>query len=128
MYKRQINPPPSIPDTCTDSSILGPKIANGIQIFPGSVSLYRGDELVGGIGISGDGIDQDDLIAFYGVSRRGLDFAGHTDIGDAVLGFNAPIELRADNIQPTEGTRLRYVSCPEAPFRGSNEQNVCDKL
>ena len=32
-----------------------PNLPNGIQIFPGSVSLYKNGELVGGIGISGDG-------------------------------------------------------------------------
>ena len=33
------------------------RLANGIQIFPGSVPVYRGNVLVGGIGVSGDGID-----------------------------------------------------------------------
>ena len=27
-----------------------------------------------------------------------------------------------------EGTRLRYVNCPQAPFNGSNDQNVCAGL
>src|SRR5207244_9524967 len=39
-----------------------PNLPNGIQIFPGSVPLYKNGVLVGGIGISGDGVDQDDLI------------------------------------------------------------------
>jgi hypothetical protein len=26
------------------------------------------------------------------------------------------------------GTRLRYVQCPQAPFNGSTEQNVCAGL
>lgn len=121
--------PSVLPDTCTDSSALGVRLANGMQIFPGAVPLFRGDTLIGAIGISGDGIDQDDLIAFYGASRRGLDFAGHQDVGDAVLGFNAPIAARADNIELyPPNTRLRYVNCPEAPFIGSEEQNVCDGL
>src|SRR3546814_10505940 len=37
------------------------RLQNGIQIFPGSVPIYRGGRLVGGIGVSGDGIDQDDM-------------------------------------------------------------------
>lgn len=124
------NPPASVTDTCTDQDVLGSRLANGIQIFPGSVPLYRGTTLIGGIGISGDGVDQDDLIAFYGVSRLGLDYAGHTDVGDAAYGFNAPPEIRADNIEPgsAPGTRLRFVNCPEGPFRGSNEQKVCNGL
>jgi uncharacterized protein GlcG (DUF336 family) len=117
----------TVPDSCTPA--FNSRIANGIQIFPGSVPLYRGSTLVGGIGISGDGIDQDDLIAFFGASRRGLDYIGHTGVGDADLGFNAPREIRADQLPLTvSNTRLRYVNCPEAPFRGENSQNVCDGL
>jgi hypothetical protein len=32
--------------------------------------------------------------------------------------------MRADRLSP-QGTRLRYVQCPQAPFLGSDEQNVC---
>lgn len=39
------------------------------RFFRGSVPLYRDGILIGGIGVSGDGIDQDDFIAFYGASR-----------------------------------------------------------
>lgn len=41
-------------------------LANGITIFPGGVPLYKDGVLVGGIGISGDGVEQDDQIAFGG--------------------------------------------------------------
>lgn len=117
------------PSSCGNTAVFGPAAANGIQIFPGSVPLYRGATLIGAIGVSGDGIDQDDMIAFYGASREGLDDAGNAGVGDAVYGFNAPPEIRADQITVlVEGTRLRYVNCPEAPFRGDNSQNVCDKL
>ncbi|MCB0353340.1 MAG: heme-binding protein [Bdellovibrionales bacterium] len=124
-----VNPPSSLPDSCTDSGVLGTRLRNGIQIFPGSVPVYRGKTLIGGIGISGDGVDQDDLIAFYGASRPGLDAIGRTGIGDPILGFNAPPEIRADNLQgPIENTRLRFVNCPESPFRDSSEQQVCGGL
>lgn len=115
----------SIPAACVNA---GSRLANGIQIFPGAVPLYRGSTLIGAIGVSGDGIDQDDLIAFYGASHRGLEAAGHAALGDAQLGFNAPVAMRADTIDhlPNSSSRLRYVNCPEAPFGGSNEQNVCD--
>ena len=49
---------------CT--TLAAPAIANGLQIFPGSVPLYKNGRLVGAIGISGDGVDQDDLIAAMG--------------------------------------------------------------
>ena len=118
--------PGSVPGNCANSAAFGNRLRNGMQIFPGAVPLYRGGVLIGAIGVSGDGIDQDDLVAFYGASRRGLDYAGHTTTGDADLGFNAPLEMRADQIDlPQAQLRLRYVNCPEAPFIRDNEQNVC---
>jgi uncharacterized protein GlcG (DUF336 family) len=105
---------------------LGSRVRNGFQIFAGAVPLYRNGVLIGAIGISGDGIDQDDTVAFYGASRRGLDYAGHAGVGDAALGFNAPDEMRSDHVAlPQPELRLRYVNCPEGPFIGKNEQNVC---
>ena len=94
---------------------------NGIQIFPGSFPIYRNAQLIGAIGISGDGIDQDDMVAFLGIANAGKILAN--GIG------NAPREIRADNLQPRGvGTRLRYVNCPQAPFNDSTEQNVCEGL
>ncbi|MEA3052994.1 MAG: hypothetical protein QOG72_1897 [Sphingomonadales bacterium] len=102
------------PQQCTHT----PRLANGIQIFPGSVPIYRGSVLIGGIGVSGDGIDQDDMISFLGLHNAGLRLGS--------LG-NADPARRADQIvvQVGNGVRLRYVNCPFAPFLGSNEQNVC---
>ena len=93
-----------------------PAVANGIQIFPGSVPIYRGTQLVGGIGVSGDGVDQDDMIAFLGVHEAALQLGTIN---------NAQIQMRADNLVP-QGTRLRYINCPPAPYLDSDEQNVCD--
>jgi uncharacterized protein GlcG (DUF336 family) len=90
-------------------------LANGAQIFPGSVPIYRGATLVGAIGVSGDGVDQDDLIAFLAVHEAG-DALG--TIG------NAPTQLRADTLAPL-GLNLKFVNCPVAPFLGSAEQSVC---
>ncbi len=39
---------------------------NGIVFFPGSTSVYKGGRLVGGFGVSGDGVDQDDVVTFSG--------------------------------------------------------------
>lgn len=116
----------SIPSSC---SAIGRRLGNGIQIFPGSVPLYRNGTLIGAVGVSGDGIDQDDMVSFYSASREGLDAIGHTDIGDAEFGFNAPKAIRSDTFPLTiDGLRLRYVSCPEGPLSGDNEQNVCEGL
>jgi uncharacterized protein GlcG (DUF336 family) len=108
-----------VPQACTRIATPG-RLANGIQIFPGSVPIYRGGTLVGGIGVSGDGIDQDDMVSFLGLHN-----------GSLRLGTvnNAPTAIRADQIvvpvSGSSGVRLRWVNCPFNPFLGTNEQNVC---
>ena len=39
----------------------------GLIEFPGGLSLYKNGMLVGGIGVSGDGVDQDEDVAEVGV-------------------------------------------------------------
>lgn len=69
---------------------------NGVVFFPGSSPIYKdtdGDgvpEIVGGLGVSGDGVDQDDVVTFA-----------------AQNGFGAPLELRADQFF-VRGARLPY--------------------
>ncbi len=105
-----------IPDAAAGQN----RLQNGIQIFAGAVPIYKGNTLVGAIGVSGDGIDQDDMVAFLGLARAA-----------SALGTiaNAPAAMRADTVTFDLGggrnTRLRYVNCPVAPFVGSDEQNVC---
>ncbi len=103
-----------LPGSCT--AIAG--LANGLQIFPGSVPIYRGGTLVGGIGVSGDGVEQDDMIAFLGLHEAGLAL-GTID--------NAPKAMRADNLTP-QGVRLRYVQCPQSPYVDGTATRVCDGL
>ncbi len=108
-----------MPGSCGGADLLAQgnlRLGNGIQIFPGSVPIYRGDQLVGGIGVSGDGVDQDDMISFLGLHNAGLRL--NSGIG------NAPVAKRADQLV-VRGARLRYVQCPQSPFIDSNEQNVC---
>jgi uncharacterized protein GlcG (DUF336 family) len=85
---------------CTDRSITG--IQNGTQIFAGSVPLYKNGQLVGGVGVSGDGIDQDDNVAFGGGT-----------------GFEPPLAIRCDQVVVQrgndDGTRLPYVKLPRNP-------------
>lgn len=108
----------TMPDVATGQN----RLQNGMQIFPGSVPVYRGSTLVGAIGVSGDGIDQDDMAGFLGANTTGLRIGG---IG------NAPPAMRTDQIEVTTSgakIRLRYIGCPFAPFLGSNLQNVCQGL
>ena len=113
------------PPRCTATPDVAPgqnPLENGIQIFPGSVPIYRGNALVGGIGISGDGIDQDDMIAFLGTHNASVRVGGIN---------NAAPDIRADRIVVRVGgndVRLRYVNCPFAPFLDTDEQNVCQGL
>lgn len=113
------------PRRCTGLPDVAPsqnRLQNGIQIFPGSVPVYRGNQLIGGIGVSGDGIDQDDMISFLGANNAGVRLG--------TLG-NAPKDIRADRIIVNVSgrqVRLRYINCPFAPFLDTSDQNVCEGL
>lgn len=41
---------------------------NGVVFFPGSTPLYKNRALTGGFGVSGDGVDQDDVVTAAGQS------------------------------------------------------------
>jgi uncharacterized protein GlcG (DUF336 family) len=82
---------------CTQGfQVAGPN-QSGIVFFPGSVPLYRNGLLVGGLGISGDGVDQDDYVAAGGAA-----------------GFDAPTAIRADQVL-VRGVRLPYLKFPLNP-------------
>lgn len=70
---------------------------NGITIFPGGVPLYKNGQLVGGIGVSGDGVDQDDYVAAAGAT-----------------GFEPPQQIRSDQFFYLN-VRLPYVKFPRNP-------------
>jgi uncharacterized protein GlcG (DUF336 family) len=74
-----------------------PNIPNGIQIFPGSIPLYKNNVLVGAIGISGDGVDQDDIIAAAGA-----------------VGYTPAPAIRSDQFF-VRGVRLPFVKFPRSP-------------
>jgi uncharacterized protein GlcG (DUF336 family) len=78
---------------CTSLSGL----PNGLQIFAGSVPLYKNGELVGAIGISGDGIDQDDIISAAGAA-----------------GFAPPVSMRSDQFF-VRSVRLPFLKFPRSP-------------
>lgn len=97
-------------------------LQNGFHIFQGAVPIYRGNQLIGAFGVSGDGAEQDDFVPFVS-----LDLVNRNQRNRNVPGpiGNAPKNIRADNIS-VQNINLRYVVCPPAPFRNSNEQNGCD--
>ncbi|HXT28655.1 MAG TPA: heme-binding protein [Vicinamibacterales bacterium] len=75
---------------------------SGIVWFPGSVPLYRGDRVIGGLGVSGDGVEQDDYVSLLGSD-----------------GFHPPDALRVDNSVMTDAkgrhVRLPYLKLPRNP-------------
>jgi len=75
---------------------------NGIVFFPGSSPLYRDDgTVIGGLGISGDGVDQDDVVTFF-----------------ATGGFLPPASVaRADEIA-VRGVRLPFMKFLRNPEGG----------
>ncbi len=83
------------PNDCTGL----PTLRNGIQIFAGSVPLFKNGRFAGGLGISGDGIDQDDRTATNGSA-----------------GFESPEEMRCDRIF-VRGARLPFTKFPRHPNR-----------
>jgi uncharacterized protein GlcG (DUF336 family) len=70
---------------------------SGIVFFPGSAGLYKNGVLVGGLGVSGDGVDQDDFVTSAGTK-----------------GFEPPTNSRADQIF-INGVRLPYFKFPRNP-------------
>jgi len=84
---------------CTQGFQAGAANANksGIVFFPGSAGLFRNGALVGGLGVSGDGVDQDDYVTNGGTA-----------------GFEAPANIRADQIMD-QGVRLPYFKFPRNP-------------
>ena len=75
-----------------------PELRNGLQIFAGGIPLYRGSTLIGAIGVSGDGIDQDDLISAGGANL-----------------FPPPDAIRSDKIF-VRTVRLPFLKFPARPF------------
>ncbi len=86
---------------------------NGIQPFAGASPIYAGSTLVGAVGVSGDGIDQDDMVGFLGLQRASSGAVIKGAVG------HAPKAIRSDRLG------LRYVQCPQSPFINSDAQNVC---
>lgn len=54
---------------CSQGSQAANANQNGVVFFPGAVPLYRNGEVVGGLGISGDGVEQDDYVSKLGAGE-----------------------------------------------------------
>ena len=71
---------------------------SGIVFFPGSVPLFQNGQMVGGLGVSGDGVEQDDLVTAGGAT-----------------GFAPPPDIRADRVE-IDKVRLPFFKFPRNPF------------
>lgn len=81
----------------TNAPAINPNLTNGITIFPGGFPLYRNGVVIGAIGVSGDGVDQDDIISASGTQN-----------------FLAPVAVRSDQYF-YETARLPYAKFPRNP-------------
>lgn len=82
---------------CTQGSQAPNPNQSGIVFFPGSLPLYHGNDLAGGLGVSGDGVEQDDYVSFLGAQ-----------------GFLPPPETWADRVF-VAGVRLPFLKFPRNP-------------
>ena len=64
---------------------------NGTIFFPGSSAIYKNNAIAGGLGASGDGVNQDDVVTEASIS-----------------GFEPPSSIQADNFF-VGGARLPYI-------------------
>jgi len=86
-------------NACTQGSQAANPNQNGIVFFPGALPLYKNGALVGGLGVSGDGVEQDDYVTAAGA-----------------LGFEAAPDSRADRVF-LEGVRMPYLKFPRNPTK-----------
>jgi uncharacterized protein GlcG (DUF336 family) len=78
-----------------------PANQNGVVFFPGSSGVYKDvsgqQAIVGGFGVSGDGVNQDDVVTASGIA-----------------GFTPPDQIRADQVI-LRGVRLPYQNFSRNP-------------
>ncbi|MEP6961847.1 MAG: heme-binding protein, partial [Acidobacteriota bacterium] len=91
LFKKDVENP------CTQGSQPANGRQNGIVFFPGALPLYRNGVLIGGLGVSGDGVEQDDFVTAGGAK-----------------GFEPPTKIRADRVF-IDGVRLPYIKFPRNP-------------
>jgi uncharacterized protein GlcG (DUF336 family) len=89
---------------------MGPTNQSGIVFFPGSVGLYINGTLVGGFGVSGDGVDQDDFVTNSGASG----FLNFTPLCSGPNCFLPDPAIRADQ-KFVNGIRLPFSKFPNNP-------------
>jgi uncharacterized protein GlcG (DUF336 family) len=116
---------------------IGGRLPNGITLFPGGIPLYKQDVMVGAIGVSGDGVDQDDFTSSGGAELFPAPDAIRCDAeseSDVVAGLQAALDrmaalaLDASVLSQIatcksrvalglQGVRLPWTKFPREPYR-----------
>lgn len=91
LYQRDLATP------CTQGAQPWNRNQNGVVFFAGSTPLYRNNQLIGGLGVSGDGIEQDDYVTYHGAGE-----------------FLPPQAIWADR-KSIDGIRLPMFKFPRQP-------------
>ena len=91
LFVRDLNNP------CTQGSQAPNPNQNGIVFFAGASPLYRGTTIAGGLGVSGDGIEQDDYVTYFAAGE-----------------FLPPENIWADRVK-VDGARLPMFKFPRQP-------------
>ena len=71
---------------------------NGVVYFPGSSAIYKSGGIIGGLGVSGDGVDQDDVVT-----------------ASAIQGYGPSADITADNLR-IDTVRLPYLKFLRNPL------------
>ena len=79
---------------------------SGIVFFPGSIGLYSGNNLIGGLGVSGDGVEQDDFVTASTVSQ--------INCPQCAPNWTPRPEIRADQVIIGD-VRLPFFKFPRNP-------------
>jgi len=88
---------PNIAKTCSQGTQAANPNQNGITFFGGATPLVQNGKLVGGLGVSGDGIEQDDYVTYIGAGE-----------------FLPPADKWADQLK-IKGARLPMFKFPRSP-------------
>jgi uncharacterized protein GlcG (DUF336 family) len=90
--------PATVQESCSpDVAVFKAFINNGLQVRQASVPLYKNGKLVGGVGCSGDGGEQEDIV-----------------VGFASAGFEADPNIRSDRLI-IRGVRIPWLKFPRHP-------------
>jgi uncharacterized protein GlcG (DUF336 family) len=79
---------------------------SGIVFFPGSIALYSGLDVIGGLGVSGDGVEQDDFVTAASVAQ--------VNCPQCVPNWTPRPDIRADRVILGD-VRLPFFKFPRNP-------------